>query len=296
MTHGSLFSGIGGFDIAASWLGWQNVFQCEIDPFCQKILKYHFPDTELYEDIKTTDFTKYAGTVDVVSGGFPCQPFSLSGKRKGTGDDRYLWPEMLRVLREVRPAWVVAENVSGITSQENGLVFERVCTDMENEGYEIQPFVIPACAVGAPHRRDRVWIVASNANVKRTERYRYGKESVAHVEIKNEKNVSGNRFSFNSCCERIASDTMCIGYEWLEPSGAELEMEKQSGRPYHSHNQFDQFPTQSPVCSRNDGFSFRLADITFSRWRRESIKALGNAVVPQIAYEIFTAIKQNSTN
>jgi DNA-cytosine methyltransferase len=158
--HASLFTGIGGFDLAASWVGWQNVFQCEIDPFCQNVLKYQFPQCDLFSDIRTSNFNKYHGKIDIISGGFPCQPFSLAGKRKGTNDDRYLWAEMLRVIREVQPRWVVAENVCGLLSMQSGMVFERVCADLENAGYAVQPFVIPACAVGAPHRRDRVWIVA----------------------------------------------------------------------------------------------------------------------------------------
>ena len=185
MVHGSLFAGIGGFDCAASWMGWKNAFHCEIDKFCSKILKYHFPDAEHYEDIRTTDFTKWRGQIDVLSGGFPCQPFSLAGRRRGADDDRYLWPEMLRAIREIQPAWVVGENVAGIltmvqpgeetplageramfgedyeeTELRQRYVVETVCTDLEREGYSVQPFVIPACAVGAPHRRDRVWFVA----------------------------------------------------------------------------------------------------------------------------------------
>jgi DNA (cytosine-5)-methyltransferase 1 len=133
MTHASLFTGIGGFDLAASLMGWENIFQCEIDPFCQTVLKYHFPKCELFSDIKTTNFTKYANTIDVLSGGFPCQPFSTAGKRKGTGtdDDRYLWPEVLRVVWEIQPAWFVGENVSGLLTQQSGVVFERVCADLE---------------------------------------------------------------------------------------------------------------------------------------------------------------------
>ena len=160
MTHASLFSGIGGFDLAAEWMGWQNVFNCEIDPFCRKVLAYHFPDAKQYEDIKTTDFTIHRGHIDVLTGGFPCQPFSLAGKRKGANDDRYLWPEMLRAIREIRPRWVVGENVLGIVNWSDGMVFEQVQADLEAAGYEVQPFLIPACAVDAPHRRDRVWFVA----------------------------------------------------------------------------------------------------------------------------------------
>lgn len=159
MTHASLFSGIGGFDLAAEWAGWTNAFNCEIDPFCRKVLKYHFPNAEQYEDIRTTDFTVWKDRIDVLTGGFPCQPFSLAGKRRGTEDYRYLWPAMLDVIRTVRPRWVVGENVYGIVNWSEGLVFERVCADLETAGYEVQPYIIPACGVCAPHRRDRCWFV-----------------------------------------------------------------------------------------------------------------------------------------
>lgn len=161
MTHASLFSGIGGFDLAAEWAGWTNAFNCEIDPFCRKVLKYHFPNAEQYEDIRTTDFTVWKDRIDVLTGGFPCQPFSLAGKRRGTEDYRYLWPAMLDVIRTVRPRWVVGENVYGIVNWSEGMVFEQVCADLEAAGYEVQPYIIPACGVGAPHRRDRCWFVAT---------------------------------------------------------------------------------------------------------------------------------------
>ncbi|RMG89957.1 MAG: DNA (cytosine-5-)-methyltransferase, partial [Chloroflexi bacterium] len=157
MRHGSLFTGIGGFDLAAKWLGWENVFQCEIDTYCQKILKQHFPEAELHDDIKTFDAKKYRDAVDIISGGFPCQPYSIAGKQRGAEDDRNLWPEMFRIIKEVRPAWVVAENVANI---KNFVEFENACADLEGEGYEVQSFIIPAVGVGAWHRRDRVWIVA----------------------------------------------------------------------------------------------------------------------------------------
>lgn len=156
MTHGSLFSGIGGFDLAAEWMGWTNVFHCEIDTFCQNVLKYHFPNSIMHDDIKQTDFTIYRDRIDILTGGFPCQPFSAAGKRKGKEDDRHLWPEMLRAIREIQPRWVVGENVFGITNWNGGMVFDEVQADLEAEGYEVQPFILPACAVNAPHRRDRV--------------------------------------------------------------------------------------------------------------------------------------------
>ena len=150
MTHGSLFSGIGGFDLAAEWMGWKNKFHCEWNPFGQKVLKYYWPDAELFSDITKSDFTKYEGTIDIISGGFPCQPYSTAGLRRGKEDDRHLWPEMLRAIREVKPSWVVGENVRGLISWNGGMVFDEVQADLEAEGYEVQPFLLPACGVNAP--------------------------------------------------------------------------------------------------------------------------------------------------
>lgn len=184
MNHASLFSGIGGAEVAASMMGWQNLFHCEIQEFPRKVLDYWFPNSESYEDITKTDFTKWHGKVDVLTGGFPCQPFSLAGRRKGADDNRYLWPQMLRAIRQIHPTWVVGENVNGIKTmvescqvtqmgrtdylfeenylyrEESRFTLDKICADLEAEGYSVQPIVIPACSVGAPHRRDRVWIVA----------------------------------------------------------------------------------------------------------------------------------------
>lgn len=161
MNHASLFSGIGGFDLASQWMGWNNIFQVEKDEWCQSILTRHFPLTERYLDIKEFNGEKYRGSIDIISGGFPCQPFSVAGKQKGTEDDRYLWPEMLRVIREIQPTWVVGENVPGIVS----LALDQVCTDLENEGYTVQAFIIPAASVNAIHKRDRVWILANRTGL-----------------------------------------------------------------------------------------------------------------------------------
>ena len=164
IKHAELFAGIGGFSLAAKWMGWQNVFQVEIDEWCRKKLKMNFKGTDIYGDIKGFKGTKYKGKIHVLSGGFPCQPFSFSGKRKGKSDDRYLWPEMLRVCKEIRPRFIVAENVPGIISME----LDKMLADLENEGYTCwPPFVIPACAVGADHRRERVWIVAHTDSIGR---------------------------------------------------------------------------------------------------------------------------------
>ena len=153
MTHGSLFSGIGGFDFAAEWMGWENVFHCEWNEFGQKVLKHYWPKAISYEDITKTDFTIRRGRIDILTGGFPCQPYSHAGKRLGKADERHLWPEMLRAIQEIKPTYVVGENVSGLISWNAGMVFEEVQTDLEAEGYEVQPFVLPAAGVGAPHKQ-----------------------------------------------------------------------------------------------------------------------------------------------
>ena len=168
LTHLSLFSGIGGLDLAAEWAGFTTVGQCEWADYPTKVLEKHWPDVPRWRDIRTLtgeSFYEKTGmrTVDVVSGGFPCQPFSVAGKRRGKEDDRYLWPEMLRVISELRPAWVVGENVAGIVN----MALDQVCDDLENEGYTVQAFIIPTCAVDVPHRRDRCAIVAHSTCVER---------------------------------------------------------------------------------------------------------------------------------
>jgi DNA (cytosine-5)-methyltransferase 1 len=151
-----LFSGIGGFSLGLERAGMETVAFCEIDPYCRRVLAKHWPYVPIYDDVRTLDATGL-GRIDVVCGGYPCQPFSQAGKRLGEQDDRHLWPAMREVIKTVRPAWVIGENVAGHVSM--GL--DQVLSDLESEGYTTRPFVIPACAVDAPHRRDRVWIVAS---------------------------------------------------------------------------------------------------------------------------------------
>lgn len=332
MTHASLFSGIGGFDLAAEWAGWTNVFNCEIDPFCRRVLAYHFPKALQYEDIKTTDFRPLRGGVDVLTGGFPCQPFSLAGKRKGTDDNRYLWPEMLRAIRELAPRWVVGENVFGIVNWSDGLVFEQVCADLENEGYEVQPYLIPACAVDAPHRRDRVWFVAHRRNAEDTFRDGFFRdlelcETEPHIGV---QRMLGAGNSERICREAWVdvADRSNAGSEVLQREGAisffpdsaitnalcersdKGSKEVQSQEPKRESIDSDgcqqdvawripnweRFPTQSPVCGRGDGLSARLDGITFPCWRRDSIKAYGNAVVPQVVLKIFETINEYEKN
>ena len=151
-----LFSGIGGFSLGLESVGMETVAFCEMDAFCQKVLKKHWPNVPIHSDIKELDGNEYRGAVELICGGFPCQPFSVAGEQRGAEDDRALWPEMLRVICEVQPTWVIGENVSGIINME----LDNVLSDLEAEGYAAQTFVLPACSVDAKHRRDRVWIVA----------------------------------------------------------------------------------------------------------------------------------------
>ena len=150
----SLFTGIGGFDLAAETLDWNILFQSEIDDYCIQVLNKRYPNIPKYGNINEIDATKFAGYVDVVAGGFPCQPFSNAGLQQGKEDPHFLWPQMYRVIQECRPNWVIAENVLGLISNANGLVFEQVCTDLEREGYKVQPFV--ACLDGFGSEKNKV--------------------------------------------------------------------------------------------------------------------------------------------
>lgn len=372
MTHGSLFSGIGGFDLAAQWMGWENVFHCELNPFGRKVLNHYWPNSKSYEDITKTDFSIWRGKVDIITGGFPCQPFSQAGKRKGTEDARHLWPRMLEVIRDVRPSFVVGENVYGLVNWDGGMVFDQVHTDLENEGYQVQAVILPASAVGAPHRRDRVWFVAysdgaKQANDKRADREEkgevrgdekgdvlrelfgngyatYSNSSTARPPRKGSQVKSNGRENndeqergreqaeqYIGCCEFLWYATNAENKRLWSGQGVEQQRAisrqeraevwcrtkainqeqftshsdgKRQPRKEHrkqesrrlaeksAPNDWDSFPTQSPICGGNDGLPSRLDGITFPKWRNESIKAYGNAIVPQVAYEIFKAIEK----
>lgn len=155
-----LFSGIGGFSLGLERAGMTTAAFCEIDPFCRRVLKKHWPKVRIYHDITKLDGRKYRG-IDLICGGFPCQPYSLAGRKKGAADDRDLWPEMCRIIAQARPAWVLGENVAHFTT----LAFARTKLDLEALGYAVRAFVIPACAAGANHRRERVWILAHAASI-----------------------------------------------------------------------------------------------------------------------------------
>jgi DNA (cytosine-5)-methyltransferase 1 len=239
MTHGSLFSGLGGFDLASDWMGWETVFQCEYDKDCQAILQKNFRINILYGDIKTADFKRWLGAVDVISGGDPCQPSSVAGSRKGKSDIRYLWPQYLRCIRECGPTWIVNENVTGTIS--NGILDQKI-SDLEALGYACwPPLVIPAGAVGALHIRDRVWLVAYSDERRQQKRLL---PSFGYEQIKGQKSDHSGLFA----------------PEW------------------------SQGENKSAILRMAHGSAAGLD-------MRKRIKAAGNAVMPQIVYQIFKAIE-----
>jgi DNA (cytosine-5)-methyltransferase 1 len=322
MRHGSLFSGIGGFDLAAEWMGWENIFHCEWNPFGQRVLKHHFPKSISYEDITKTDFSIHRETIDILTGGFPCQPYSTAGKRLGKNDERHLFPEMLRAIREIKPRWVVGENVRGLVSWNGGLVFDEVQTDLEAEGYEVQPFLLPAASVNAPHKRDRVWFVAYSNDQRGSGEFRYVSEENGQISKWNED----AKLSDSSESNASNSDSRRLERSAQEGwNGIDVERESKFGnasnangngiqrQPAHARTgeeirqrgkdfkkigdewdigRWEIFPTKPPVCGGDDGLPRELDGITFPKWRNESIKAYGNAIVPQVALQIFKAIKQ----
>lgn len=297
MTHGSLFSGIGGFDLAAEWMGWENIFHCEWNEFGQKVLKYYWPDATSYTDITKTDFSIHRGTIDILTGGFPCQPFSQAGLRKGKEDERHLWPEMLRAIREIQPRYVVGENVPGLVNWSKGLVFEQVHTDLEAAGYEVQSFILPACGTDAPHKRERVWFLA-NATSSRQPWSRRRYQRVEGNE--NNKTIRANVFSEIKGLHKIRIATNSVN-ERFEITRDKIGVSNKEVKEIASINRrnktydWDAWPTQSPVCTGDDGVSSKLDGITFPKWRNESIKGAGNAIVPQIAHMIFKAIQEYET-
>ena len=301
MKHGSLFSGIGGFDLAAEWMGWENVFHCEIAEFPRKVLHYHFPEAISYDDIKRTDFTIHRGEIDILTGGFPCQPFSVAGKRQGTEDDRYLWTEMFRAIRELAPRWIVGENVRGIVSWNEGMVFDQVQSDLEAEGYEVWPIVLPACSVNAPHRRDRVWIVAHSGGFRcgRGSMQADGYDTAEEQSLDKEKRYQWDGIrSEAQGCSGDAADTNHEGLQRGEINGGVecIGEERKEQFTRYIPSTWEDFPTQPPVCGGDDGIPRELDSITFSKWRIESVKALGNAIVPQVVYQIFKAVEAYETH
>jgi len=329
MKHVDLFSGIGGFTLAAQWAGYETVLFVEIDPWCQKVLRKHWPNVPVIGDIRDVNEETVADairaerwpingsgrcvgegqdregeaagritqcgnrggaagghveSIDLLTGGFPCQPFSVAGKRGGTSDNRYLWPEMCRVIGLLKPEWVIAENVPGLLAIEGGLVFDRVLSDLEGQGYQVGTVVLPACAVNAPHRRDRVWIVAhcnGGLSARQGEQVRTGRDS----------SLAGR--------EDVA-----------DTDDAETARQRIDGGQVHAVTE----PTRLGGGNRPDWWAVesRMGDLADGlpaaldgHWGREPdiprvavgvkdrvnrLRGLGNAIVPQVAYEIMKAI------
>ena len=321
MIHIGLFEGIGGFSLAASHMGWKTLVTCEINPFGQRVLKYYWPNAYHHADIKTLNYDTINSELSnrfgegwrnddiIITGGFPCQPYSLAGKRLGTADDRHLWPEMLRIIREVQPTWVVGENVFGLINWNGGLVFDEVQTDLETEGYEVQPYVLPAASVNAPHKRDRVWFIAHRANSRAKEMQHPGENGIYGFKTTSNTTCQQSermRPDEPSSCEQEQGEFRGGSSENLAESTTPNANSRRQSRKKHREkkpgwitetgfsNYWEDFPTKSPVCLGDDGISSRLLGITFSKWRNESIKAMGNAIVPQVALEIFKVIQQMS--
>jgi DNA (cytosine-5)-methyltransferase 1 len=282
-------------------MGWENVFHCEWNPFGQRVLKHYWPNAESFNDITKTDFKKYANKIDILTGGFPCQPYSSAGKRLGKEDERHLWPEMLRAIREISPRFVVGENVRGLTNWNGGMVFDEVCSELESYGYQVAPVIIPACGVNAPHRRERIWFVAYADGADQADNRRANDRETEKVWRQNPCDVSGEFLSNGNVADAGQSTNELQGKGGLDLDGIILEKRKGQEKTNrfnrnNSKNAWHDFPTQSPICSGDDGFSTKLDAITFSKWRAESIKAYGNAIVPQVAYQIFKAIQLTNEN
>ena len=303
-----LFSGIGGFSYGLDKVGFKTVAFCEMDKYCKLVLQKHWKGVKIYNDVKELkgeEIIKEHGTIDIVVGGFPCQPFSIAGARKGTDDNRHLWPEMFRIIKELKPRWVIGENVRGIVSIQNGMVFENVCTDLEGEGYEVRAFNIPAAGVGAPHKRERVWIVANsrctlrqgselegeNANESKQEnadQYQRSSSTPEHnvadtyTRLSNGsvEEVQSGRQTFDTSSQRTdvaytysqRQQEQC-GTESVQKEGNESQRSSSQAR----HTGWESEPDVGRVAHGLSGRVHRL-------------KALGNSIVPKIAEEIGRAI------
>jgi DNA (cytosine-5)-methyltransferase 1 len=314
MRHIDLFSGIGGFSLAAHWVWGDDheiVAFCEKDPYCQKVLRKHWPSVPLVEDVNDLGrIVAYANferrnqtgsqlerksplveagksisecgcdsgasrTIDLLTGGFPCQPASCAGKRKGTEDDRWLWPQMLAAIRATVPRWIVAENVPGLLSLEGGLVFERVCLDLEDAGYEVWQVVLPACGQNAPHRRDRVWIVAHSKS--------------KHDELsKSGGNRNGeSQEAIGNINSNAANPNQSRPQEREVQRGNLREKRETAFRSRWSEHWYE---AAARLCMLDDGLPGRL--VRPKGWRVNALRALGNSIVPQVAYQIMMAINE----
>lgn len=317
-----LFEGIGGFSLAARWAGWNTPVMVEWNTYCQSVLKKNFPDATIFSDIRNFDGRPYAGQIDIVTGGFPCQPFSTAGKRAGTNDDRYLWPEMYRIIREVAPAWVVGENVAGLLSMDGGRVFAGILADLENAGYRTEVYLIPALAVGAPHRRDRLWIVAHRYDIERDRsqgawngRAEPSNENSGHTANAqrwtwpqgrkpkhNEwgKQEQENRHEIRNGVKagvEITADANSARRERQRRNGGEILRKQEPGGCCAGHWSEHWYEVATRICGVAHGLPAGLDGIggvpkATTKGKAHRLEALGNAIVPHIAYQIFDAINQ----
>jgi DNA (cytosine-5)-methyltransferase 1 len=256
LTVLDLFSGIGGFSLGLeSTGGFSTVAFCEIDPFCQKVLRKHWPEVPIYDDIKdlSTDGLVHP---DIITAGFPCQPASYAGKRSGSNDDRWFWPALFEVVRGIKPTWCIFENVYGLITLEQGMVFESCLSEMENEGYDIQAVVIPACGVNAPHRRDRVWIIA-------------------HTDINSKSELPVNGKPGQGELGTVANAASVIIKTRVDRQ--EKVKSRRSGNGYRRSEQWTFEPNVGRVAH---GVPRRV----------DRLRSLGNAVVPQVVAQIGYAI------
>lgn len=320
-----LFSGIGGFSLGLESTGhFRTVAFCEIDKFCKLILDKHWKGTKVYDEVKTITKKQFEedGTEfpDIITGGFPCQPFSVAGKQQGTSDSRHLWPEMFRVIKEFAPRWVIGENVKGLTNIQDGVVFETVCSDLEREGYEVRTFNIPAAGVQAPHRRERIWIVAHAKRFNERKSIRESDETQSKIQEEHRQNNSTTRESSRTGSVWGTNN----GYEDMENSrrtlrqGGELqgENENETREGNADQSQRSSGTSESNVVDSSTGRCTsqeteiqpgRYSSFDSSWWQSEPelgrvangvsgrvhrLKALGNSIVPKIVQEIGNAIIQ----
>lgn len=308
LTHLDLYSGIGGFALALADAGRRTdrnvhtIAFCEQDEFCQQVLKKHWPDVPIFDDVKTIP-TDGLGRIDLVTGGFPCQPWSIAGKREGAEDKegRDLWPAMVALVEKLRPRFLLGENVRGFVNEPMGL--ERSLSDLESIGYEAVPFIIPACSKNAPHRRDRVWIVAKS-NVADTKSY--GNRRVSGELVKEGETKKGRGVA------HVLQESVNDGQDVADSESVRIQGHRPSReqKPY-AHEKEKISVCRSKGSGQTEGTAFSRLGGTFdglSTWvdadwergvprvttgqkdRAKRLKALGNAIVPQVASEIFQAV------
>jgi len=292
-----LFSGLGGFSLGLERTGhFKTIAFCDNDKFSKLILDKHWKGVKVYNDVREITKEKFKEDgiefPDIITGGFPCQPFSVAGKQKGTSDDRHLWPEMFRIIQEFTPRWVIGENVKGLTNIQDGVVFETVCTDLESEGYEVQPFIIPAAGVGAPHRRERVWIVAVREDVVNTQ---HNGSSTSEIERSSATSSNDNEKGQNETSEfegtsrsrnsKDVANAECIGQQGSRESIRPIDTETNENR---QTNRFDSSSEEGKGWWHTEPDVGRVAHGVRGRVHR--LKGLGNSIVPQIVEEIGRAI------